>query len=120
LIHAYPHRTACRGDASARPRAHDDLGGSLMNGTICLIRLRRLCSIAAVALWLLPTSVSAQTLYGSVTGTVTDDSGGAVPGVTVTLSNESTGLQLDTVPDDQGLYTVRNLLPGTYTLRPAL
>ncbi len=91
-----------------------------MNGTNCLIRLRRLCSIAAVALWLLPTSVSAQTLYGSVTGTVTDDSGGAVPGVTITLSNESTGLQLDTVTDDQGLYTVRNVLPGTYTLRAAL
>jgi hypothetical protein len=73
-----------------------------------------------VATWLLPASLSAQALYGSVTGTVTDDSGGAIPGVTVTLTSETTGLALDTVSDDQGTYTVRNVLPGSYTLRAEL
>lgn len=83
-------------------------------------RLCRLGVLLAVATWLLPASLSAQALYGSVTGAVTDDSGGAIPGVTVTLTSETTGLALDAVSDDQGLYTVRNVLPGSYTLRASL
>jgi outer membrane receptor protein involved in Fe transport len=65
-------------------------------------------------------AVDAQTLYGSVTGTVADDSGAAVPGANVTAVNEGTGLQLSTVSDDAGTYTIRNVTPGTYTLRVSL
>ena len=68
----------------------------------------------------LPAIVSAQALYGSLTGTVSDNTGAAIPGVTVTVTNEGTGLKLDTVTDGTGLYTVRNVLPGTYTLTAAL
>jgi hypothetical protein len=83
-------------------------------------RLWRLGVLLAVATWLLPASLAAQALYGSVTGTVTDDSGGAIPGVSITLTSDTTGLALDAVSDEQGAYTVRNVLPGTYTLRAAL
>ncbi len=88
--------------------------------TTRLCRFGPLFAMFALATWLLPASLSAQALYGSVTGSVTDDSGGSIPGVTVTLASETTGLSLDAVTDDQGLYTVRNALPGTYTLRASL
>ncbi|MPY91156.1 MAG: hypothetical protein GEU99_25000 [Luteitalea sp.] len=62
----------------------------------------------------------AQALYGSVTGTVADDSDAGVPGVTIILANDGTGLQVETVTDAQGSYTVRNVPPGAYTLTATL
>jgi outer membrane receptor protein involved in Fe transport len=62
----------------------------------------------------------AQALYGSITGTVTDNSGGAVPGATVSVKNEGTGLELTTVTDAEGNYTIRNLPGGNYTLKASL
>jgi hypothetical protein len=69
---------------------------------------------------LLPANVSAQALYGTITGTVTDDSGAAIPGATVTVLNENTGLEINAVSDEAGAYTVRNLQPGTYTVKASL
>jgi len=69
---------------------------------------------------LLPANVSAQALYGTITGTVTDDSGAAIPGATVTVLNENTGLEISAVSDEAGAYTVRNLQPGTYTVKASL
>ena len=77
-------------------------------------------ALVACASLALPTIADAQALYGSITGTVTDNTGATIPGVTVTVTNEGTGLKLDTVTDAEGLYTVRNVLPGTYTLHAAL
>ena len=36
-------------------------------------------------------SASAQVLYGSITGAVTDKTGAVVPGVTITITNQGTG-----------------------------
>ena len=66
-------------------------------------------ALVACASLALPAIASAQALYGSLTGTVTDNTGAAIPGVTVTVANEGTGLKLDTVTDGEGLYTVRNV-----------
>ena len=44
-----------------------------------------------------------------MTGTVTDDSGAAIPGATVTVTNEGPGLKLDSVTDENGDYTIRNV-----------
>jgi len=80
----------------------------------------RICVAALVLVSMCPGIAAAQALYGSVTGTVSDNSGAAIPGVSVTLTNEGTGLVLDTVTDTEGSYTVRNVLPGTYTLNASL
>ncbi|MCC6163880.1 MAG: TonB-dependent receptor [Acidobacteria bacterium] len=74
----------------------------------------------AAALALVPASASAQALYGTIAGTVVDDSGAAIPGATVTVVNQGTGLEVNAVTDETGSYAIRNLQPGTYTLRASL
>ncbi len=63
---------------------------------------------------------NAQTMYGSVTGVVSDPQGGALPGVTVTAVNTGTGLKLEQVTDGTGNFTFRNMPPGVYQLTAAL
>jgi outer membrane receptor protein involved in Fe transport len=74
----------------------------------------------AATIWLLPAPASAQALYGSLTGTIADGSGAAVPGATLTIKNEDTGLELTAVTDSGGTYTIRNIAGGTYTLKATL
>ncbi len=85
-----------------------------------LLRCALILALVACGSLALPAWASAQALYGSITGTVTDNSGAAIPGVTITVTNEGTGLTLDTVTDGEGLYTIRNVLPGSYKLSAAL
>jgi hypothetical protein len=81
-------------------------------------RLLPAAAVLAVALAAAP--VHAQTLYGSITGNVTDAQGANIPGATVTITNENTGLELTTQTDETGTYTIRNVAGGTYTLKATL
>jgi len=56
----------------------------------------------------------------SLSGTVTDATGGVVPGVAVTLTNEATQAIRTTITGDSGEYTFPQLPPGTYTAEFAL
>ena len=71
-------------------------------------------------IWLLPTQAAGQAIYGSLTGTITDTSSAAVPGATVAIKNEDTGLELTGMTDSSGTYTIRNITGGTYTLKASL
>lgn len=62
---------------------------------------------------------SAQVLYGSIVGTVTDPTGAVVPKASVSITNKATGLSRDTVTDEAGRYSLLNVLAGTYELRVA-
>ncbi len=64
------------------------------------------------------TSVHAQN--AQVTGTIKDQSGGLVPGVTVSARNQDTGLVRIDVTDATGRYRLRALPPGTYTVSAEL
>lgn len=75
----------------------------------------RLIFLAAMFV-LLSSAVFAQRDLGTITGTVTDSSGGAVPGATITITELATGqiYKLDTAAG--GDYTRPALPPGTYTV----
>src|SRR5215831_6808549 len=64
--------------------------------------------------------VMAQEFRGAVAGTVTDTSGGVLPGVTVTVTNVSTGVSQHVVTDTEGRYQVPSLNPGTYAVTAEL
>lgn len=51
---------------------------------------------------------------GSLSGTVTDVTGGVIPGATVAVTG--TGVNRTATSDDQGQYTVTDLAPGAYTI----
>src|SRR6266542_2271318 len=85
-------------------------------------RLRRLPGLlplllAAVAF---PHPTHAQVLYGSLTGTVTDASALAVPGVTVQAVNIATGVTKDATTDERDTYAFNDLQPGTYKVTISL
>ncbi len=58
----------------------------------------------------------AQVLYGSVTGTVTDQTGAAVPKAHVVVTNRATGVAHGADADDTGHYVIIDVSPGNYDL----
>lgn len=63
-----------------------------------------------------PTARTQSTL-GSITGVVTDPSGGVVPGARVTLVNAGTGIKRQLVTGSDGVYNFRALPVGTYRVQ---
>ncbi len=53
---------------------------------------------------------------GTITGTVTDPNGGAVPGAAVAVHNINTGATLSLVTNGAGLYVAPFLQPGSYEI----
>src|SRR6267143_6953653 len=71
--------------------------------------------VLALTLAVFATSAIAQTsTTGSIEGTVTDQNGAAVPGVTVTVTSPNLITPQSATSDDNGHYRVLNLPPGTY------
>lgn len=65
----------------------------------------------------LQSRIYSQVLYGSLLGTLTDQSGAVVPGATVTATDVGTGQVRTEASDQSGRYSIVNLLPGTYTVK---
>jgi Carboxypeptidase regulatory-like domain len=60
--------------------------------------------------------VCGQTIFGRISGTVTDSTGAVIPDASVTVTNSATNLVRTAVTDGTGYYTVTNLPVGTYTV----
>ncbi len=75
----------------------------------------------ATALLLVASSALAQgSVTSTLTGTVLDTSGGAIPGATVVATNTATGVVSETTSTSQGTFTIAALLPGRYTVTVSL
>jgi protocatechuate 3,4-dioxygenase beta subunit len=61
--------------------------------------------------------VFSQGNQGRITGTVTDQTGGAISGAAVTVKDVQRGIARDLTTGDTGEYNAPNLLPGTYSVR---
>jgi hypothetical protein len=67
-----------------------------------------------------PATLRAQTGAASLTGIVTDQSGGTVPGATVTATNQATNVAYTAVSNEAGNYTITSLPVGTYVVKAEL
>ena len=72
------------------------------------------CFIAVVLILLFSAPVRTQVVGATLSGTVTDASGAAIPDARISIKNTSTGVTRDVTTDSSGFYTVPNLLPGSY------
>ena len=74
--------------------------------------------VVTVVLTASASTVSAGQATGEISGTVTDESGGVLPGVTVTVTGTDT-TRLD-VSDGEGRYEIADLAPGPYGVQAVL
>src|SRR5712691_6139684 len=63
---------------------------------------------------------NAQVTTADLVGTIKDSSGAVVPGVTVALTNEATGVSRSATTSGGGTYIFTSLQPGRYTLTAEL
>lgn len=85
-----------------------------MNKMIRTALVLALCACASVVL-LAP--ARAQSVYGSIFGTVTDKSGAAIPGATITVTDVSKGTVVTVTSNGTGDYSVPHLIPDVYNLK---
>jgi hypothetical protein len=71
-----------------------------------------LCLLSCVA----ALGFAQNTNSSDIRGTATDSSGAVLPGVTVTVLNNDTGVSRVFVTNSDGLYDSNSILPGTYTV----
>src|SRR6266850_959000 len=62
-------------------------------------------------------SAHCQVTGATLSGTVTDASGAAIPGAQVSVRNAATGVTRDFTTDSAGFYTAPNIIAGTYEVR---
>jgi outer membrane receptor protein involved in Fe transport len=74
-----------------------------------------LCSFCFV--FLLTNQAAGQAVYGSIFGTITDQTGAAVPNAKVTVTSVRQGTAETATTNDAGNYNVTHLIPGTYDVR---
>jgi hypothetical protein len=78
-------------------------------GTIVLLAL-------FAGLLLMSTSLSAQSIYATLTGVVSDTSGAVVPNANITLKNQSSGDVRKTVSNGDGYFTFSSIPTGAYSV----
>ncbi len=79
--------------------------------------LSALIVIAALGVFAPSAQAQATIANGSISGTVTDQSGAAVAGAQITITNKDTAQSSNFVSGSAGTYGASGLIPGNYTIR---
>jgi outer membrane receptor protein involved in Fe transport len=74
----------------------------------------------AILIGCLASTVFAQGGNAVINGTVYDQAKAVLPGATVTVTNEATGITREATSGAEGQYVIPTLVPGTYTVRTEL
>ena len=80
-----------------------------------LLRIARIAALLVLPFLAISASF-AQNVTGSLTGVVSDPSGAVVIGANVTAQNTATGVKTSAVTNGAGIYTIRFLQVGSYSL----
>jgi hypothetical protein len=83
-------------------------------------RPRRVLALWAFLLVLWPAVAHAQSGAASITGLIVDASGAALPGVTVTATNQATNVPSVAVSNNTGSYTITSVPVGSYVVKAEL
>ena len=84
-----------------------------------MLSLHKMASSAvciSLALFCFSGTLSAQQVFGSIFGTVTDPTGAAVNGAKVTITDVNKGTVSEVTSNESGNYTKGQLILGTYTV----
>src|SRR3954469_24901235 len=101
-----PARETCCQEPWRRTMRHRSRSVARLIGVVILL-----------AAWVVTGQAQTQ---GGISGLVTDSSGAAVPGATVTVTNTATSGKRNTTTNESGLYTFPAVPPGTYELKVEL
>ena len=74
-------------------------------------------SLALFGILLFWTSLAYPQGFGTIVGTVSDPSGGVIPGATVTVTDPATGTTRQETTNQQGYFVVPTLRPSTYDIK---
>jgi hypothetical protein len=77
-------------------------------------------TLVALAAHVLPAMAAAQTGLATVTGIVSDETGGAVPGLTITATNQATNIAYTGVTNEAGNYIITSVPIGSYVITAEL
>src|SRR5688572_29521600 len=66
--------------------------------------------------WLFVATASGQAINATITGTVVDTTGAVLPGVTITATNNATGVASTILTNEAGAYNLQGLIPGPYSV----
>src|SRR4051794_17833399 len=80
---------------------------SSVNGMLFSLIIVLVCAFVAAA----------QSITGSISGTVTDSTGGVIPDATVTIIHEQTGDSRNVTTNDEGRFSFSAIQPGIYTVK---
>ena len=86
-------------------------------GTFVRLFSSRAWILLVLSLALLPTFGRSQTQLATLSGTVTDPSGAVIPGASITIVSQGTGLKRSALTDTAGEYRFAGLPTGDYSLR---
>ena len=75
-----------------------------------------LACLLLTGLWISAPAAAAQVLYGSIVGNVKDNTGGVLPGATVTITHNDTKATREAVTDETGAYRFPTVQTGPYTV----
>jgi hypothetical protein len=78
------------------------------------LSLAAIASLVLTALLISPAPALAQAVNGALVGSLTDQSGLALPGATVTITETSTNISYSTTANESGYYSFPSLKDGTY------
>jgi len=85
-----------------------------------MVRTGLACAVILAVALLSGARLDAQQFKAAVGGIVADAQGAVIPGATVTVTNIDTNVSIESVSDQTGVYSVKDLVPGRYRITATL